>query len=126
MRKIKLELKCRVPSWNYCNLDDFTDDPLYSKETCRFCVTTKKGRYCSLHDEWLSAGPHFVNKTTKCIDATAGCAIGIDEHAAMPIDPKTVIRETINGYSSLVTDLMKQGYPRNLAEMLAKKHMIGD
>lgn len=126
MRKIKLELKCRVPSWNFCNLDNFTDDPLYSKELCRFCVTTKKGHYCSLHDKWLSTSPNFIHKTAECITATAGFAVSVDEEVKIPVDPKTIIRETLNGYNKLIADLMKQGYPRNLAETIAKKYMIGD
>ena len=126
MRKIKLELKCRVPSWNFCNHDGFTDNNRYSKELCRFCVVSKNGHYCALHDEWLTTDPHFVHKTTKCIDATAGFQISVDEEAAPQIDPKMIARETIKEYKKLVNGLMAQNFPRNLAETIAQKQIIGD
>lgn len=125
MRKIKLELKCRVPSWNFCNHDGPTPDQRFSKEICRFCVPTKKGHYCTLHDEWLSADKHFIHKSQACIKATAGYAISVDERAPQ-VDPKLIIRETIKTYNKTLSDLIKQGYPHSLAETIAVKYLTGD
>jgi len=127
MRKIKLNLQCRIPSWNYCNLDVHTSDGRFSKEVCRFCVTTKQGKYCSLHDKPLASDKNFIYKTPLCIDATAGFAITVDEptpQATPHIDPKTIIREAINSYTKVLNDLLSQGYPRSMAETLAKQYML--
>lgn len=126
MRKIKLTLKCRVPSWNYCNLDVPTADQRFSKEVCRFCVTTKRGHYCSLHDTQLTSDKDFIYKAPLCIDATAGFAISVDETPAVKVDPKFIIRESIKTYNKTLNDLLRQGYPKPLAEQLATKYVTGD
>ena len=68
MRKIKREITYTVPSWNFCNLDGFTANGRFSKETCRFCVKTKtkNGYKCALTDEVLHSDPTFVHKTQQC------------------------------------------------------------
>lgn len=127
MRKIKVDLKCRVPSWNYCNYDGPTADQRYSKELCRFCVSTKKGNYCSLHDTQLMADKNFVHKTPDCIRSTAGFAISIDEPVPeFNVDPKLIVASAIKSYNKTLAELLKQGYPRNLAETLAMQYTIGD
>ena len=128
MRKIKLTLQCRVPSWGYCNYDGPTSDQRFSKELCRFCVSTKQGKYCSLHDKWLTADKDFVHKTPACIEATAGCAVTVDEPtpSGPKVDPKLIIAETIKSYNKTLNDLLKQGYPRSMAETIATKYITGD
>ncbi len=126
MRKIKLTLQCRVPSWNFCNLD-VTPHGKFSKELCRFCKVTRQGKYCSLHDKWLTEDPTFVHKTNCCIDATAGFSITVDEptpEAGPKIDPKLIIRETINSYKKTVSDLVNQGYPQSMAESIATQYLL--
>ncbi len=126
MRKIKLTVQCRVPSWNYCNLDVPTADGRYSKEKCRFCVSSKQGHYCSLYDAQLTTDPHFIHKVPQCITATAGFAVSVDEPATPQVDPRFVVRETLKTYKKTVEDFVKQGYPRHLAETLATKYVTGD
>lgn len=126
MKKIKMTLQCRVPSWNFCNCDIPTDNYRFSKEVCRFCVVTKSGCYCALHDCRLTSDSKFIHKTSACIDATAGFAITVDEPTPIQVDPKLIVRESIKGYTKTLNDLLKQGYPRAMAEMLATKYMTGD
>ena len=125
MRKIKLEVKLRVPSWNFCTLDDFTPNGRFSKDVCRFCVKTKNGYHCMLHDEGLAADHSFVHKCPKCIDVTAGFQLE-EEPVVPPVDPKVVIRETLTEYKKVVAQLMAQGYPPALAETLATKYMLNE
>lgn len=124
MRKIKLTLKCRVPSWGYCNYDGFTANNRPSKELCRFCTKDKNGYKCLLHDERLATKDIFVMKSAACVDATAGFAITADEEPTPHVDPKSLIKEALNGYTQLVAKLIKQGYPRAVAEQVAKKYML--
>lgn len=126
MRKIKVDLRCKVPSWNFCNCDGPTPDQRYSKELCRFCKTTKAGNYCLLHDKPLAADVNFVHKTAACIKATAGFSVEVDDAPAISVDPKTIIRETIKNYNKTLNDLLKQGYPRALAETIATQYITGD
>lgn len=123
MRKIKVDLQCSVPSWHFCNLDGFTADGRYSKETCRFCVSTKQGHRCLLYDESLTTDSHFVHKTAECIEAAAsGTATA---HDAPVVSPKLIAKEAIKDYIKLVNDLTKQGYPRGLAEKIALQDVTG-
>lgn len=126
MRKIKINVQCRVPSWNYCNLDVPTADGRYSKEKCRFCVSSRQGNYCSLHDKQLTSDVHFIHKTPQCIEATAGFAVSVDEPTTPHVDPKMIIRETIKSYNKMLNDLLSQGYPRAMAETIATKYITGD
>lgn len=129
MRKVKLTLQYRVPTWNFCTLDVPTANGKFSKELCRFCVSTRKGKYCSLYDEWLTEDPTFVHKTCRCIKATAGFAITADEpvpEEGPKVDPKLIMRETINSYKKTVNDLVSQGYPRSMAETIATKYLLDD
>lgn len=123
MRKIKVDLQCSVPSWHFCNLDGFTADGRYSKETCRFCVTTKQGRRCLLYDESLTTDSHFVHKTSACIEAAASGKATAREMPA--VSPKLIASEAIKEYTKLVASLTKQGYPRSLAEKIALQDIIG-
>lgn len=129
MRKVKIDLQFKAPSWNFCNHDGPTSDGRYSKQLCRFCVSTKQGHYCSLHDEQLAADKTFVYKAKACIDATAGFATSVTpppEPQAPTIDPKLLIRESIMQYQKTVSMFVAQGYPQQLAEKVAMKYMTGD
>lgn len=128
MRKIKLTVKYRVPSWNFCNHDVFTEDDMGSKELCRFCIKTKKGYRCVLHDTDLSSDARRVYKNEACIDASAGFAITADEPVpeGPVVDPKFIMRETLDIYNKTLNDLLNQGYPRQMAESIARKYILED
>lgn len=134
MRKIKITLQHRVPSWNFCNYDGGAVDLGFSKELCRFCQKTKGGYRCLLYEASLKSDETFVYKPQSCIDATAGFAITADEPvptsttnapAQLVVEPKTIIKETIKEYNKLVQQLEAQGYPHNLAVTIATQHMTG-
>lgn len=125
MRKIKLQLQYRVPSWNFCNHDSYTAAPNFSKERCRFCVSTKGGYHCLLTDEDLTSDSSFINKTATCIHATAGFAVSADE-PNIQVDPKLIMRETLITYNKALNDLLNRGYPRQMAETIANKYVLGD
>lgn len=127
MRKVKHEIAYRVPSWALCNLDTVADDPI-QKATCRFCVKTKDGHKCVLHDTWLSTEGKIVNKAEACKRATAGYAITLDEpvHTGPKIEPRQIISETLKEYKKTYNDLLSQGYPKAMAESIATKYMLGE
>ena len=124
MRKIKIELQCKVPSWNYCDIDTPTANHRFSKEKCRFCVTTKQGSYCNLFDAKLISDANFVHKVPQCIKATAGYAISVDEPTIPQVDPKTFVTTTIKAYEKLIADLTKAGYTRAVAKEVALKDIL--
>lgn len=125
MRKIKLQLQYRVPSWNFCNHDSYAAAPNFSKERCRFCISTKGGYRCLLTDEDLTSDSSFINKTAICIRATAGFAVSADE-PNIQVDPKLIMRETLIAYNKALNDLLNRGYPRQMAETIANKYVLGD
>lgn len=127
MRKVKHDIAYRVPSWALCNLDTVADKPIQTK-TCRFCVKTKEGHRCVLHDTLLTTEGTLVNKAYECKRATAGYAITVDEPipTGPRIDPKLIITETLKEYKKTYNDLLSQGYPKAMAESIATKYMLGE
>lgn len=129
MRKVKIETVAKIPSWNFCNLDKSTGGLSVSKELCRFCHSSKAGYRCSLHNCGLTHDRGLVNKAPMCMEATMwGLAEILEEDLAdeIKVDPKLLVKETIKNYRKTVNDLLKQGYPPNLAETVAEQYMLGE
>ena len=49
-----------------------------------------------------------------------------DEPEVVPVDPKTIIRETLAEYRKAVAQLVAQGFPQSMAETLATKYMLNE
>jgi hypothetical protein len=127
MKRIKSTVTYKVPHWNSCNVDRFDIDGTPSKQLCQFCIKERGGYRCALYDEMLSATGNEVVKTRQCCKATAGFPSVIEpaQPAAAPtIQPKDLMKQTIDLYSKTVNDLITQGYPRPMAEMAAKKFIL--
>ena len=125
MKKIKSTVTYKVPHWNYCNCDDFADIMGKSKRLCQFCIKTKAGYSCTLYNCPLSSEDGEVSKTRECCKATAGFPSNIDALPPAPtIDPKELMSKTIQLYNKTVQDFISQGYPRSLAEDLAKRAIM--
>lgn len=124
MRKVKLEVAFKVPSWNFCTYDGFTDNGRFSKDVCKFCVKTKGGHRCTLFDEDLAADSKFVHKSQRCIKLTAGFAQQSTPEP-LAVDPKIVMRETLKQYKDTVKQLLSQGYPKEMAETIAERFVMG-
>jgi hypothetical protein len=125
MKRIKSTVTYTVPHWNFCNEDKFDYDCRPVKATCRFCIKDKAGHHCLLYDKSLSVTNGLISKVPACIDATAGFASVIEPDEVPTIDPKDLMKQTINLYEKTVKDLMAQGYPQSIAASTAKKHVLG-
>lgn len=123
MRKVTLKMPQRLPSWNFCKLDDFTANGRFSKENCKFCVRANGGYRCLLFDANLTSDVDFVHKCPQCIKAAAG--FGVEEAPTVQVDPKLVMKETLKQYKSVVKQLLSQGYPKEMAETLAEQFVMG-
>lgn len=129
MKRIKSTVTYVVPHWNYCNSDNLLHGTELSKDTCKFCVKTKTGYDCLLYNRSLSVNDGYITKIRACCEATAGYASNVDSTVAPPgptVEPKELIKQTIDIYVKTVNDLLSQGYPKPLAEQVAKKYLLGD
>lgn len=126
MRKVKVNIQFKVPSWNFCNCDVSTPDGRYSKELCKFCIKSTGGYYCQLYEEYLASDRTFVYKPDVCKNMTAGFTQDIVEPDSIQVDPQVIIRETIKTYNKTLRDLLNQGYPPKLAETIATQYMLGN
>lgn len=121
MKNVKITLTYAAPSWNFCDFDN--------GRLCRFCDKTKTGYVCRLYDENLSSCNGMVDKSTKCVRASAGFSTEVVSEAPaanMPkIEPKLIMSEAIKMYTKALDELLTQGYPRPLAEKLAKQSVLG-
>ena len=98
-----------------------------TKDTCRFCIKTKAGYQCLLYNESLSVNDGFISKIRDCCKATAGYQSDIVTDVAPPgptISPKELMKSTIDIYVKTVNDLLGQGYPKQLAEQVAKQYLL--
>lgn len=130
MRRIKSNVSYVVPTWNFCNSDITTNDSDLSKNLCSFCIKTKDGYRCALYDIKLETSNRLIEKTRACCKATAGFNSEIvkeyEKDSLPTVEPKVLMREAILSYNKTLSELLNQGYPRQLAEKLAIKHTIGD
>ena len=127
MKKIKSTVSYIVPHWNFCNSDNLINGGELSKETCKFCVKTKTGHRCLLYGVTLDTNDGFISKLKDCCMATAGFASAINIPPPPPtVPPKEIMKQAIDIYNKTMNDLMSQGYPRQMAENIAKKYVLGD
>ena len=129
MKTVSTKVTYTVPSWNFCNVDHWGIDKV-SKQTCRFCVKDRNGVRCMLHNESLSTSDGLIQKARKCCEVTAGflVTIGPDRNEApLPtIQPKDLIKQTLDLYIKTVNKLVDQGYPRSMAETAARQYILED
>lgn len=126
MKKIKSTVTYVVPHWNFCNSDNLVNGGELTKDTCRFCVKTKAGHQCLLYDESLSVNDGFITKVRACCKATAGYESVIEPQPGPTVQPKDLMKQTIDLYNKTVNDLMRQGYPKQIADTVAKQYVLGD
>lgn len=125
MKTIKSTVAYKVPHWNFCNVDRFDIDATPSKQVCQFCIKTKDGYRCALYNQPLVSDGTQIQKVRQCCKATAGYESVIEHVEAPTIPPKDLMKQTIELYSKTVNDLLGQGYPRQMAELAAKKYVLG-
>ena len=126
MKKIKSTVTYNVPGWTLCNDDRMDISVSLPKPTCRFCQKTRTGHHCALYDvQLMTEEDGAVHKAPQCVKATAGFASIVNEPAAPTVDPKVLMKQTIDMYAKTVDELIKQGYPRPLANQVAKQHILG-
>ena len=126
MRRIQSQVTYTVPGWNFCNNDNLLPGGRLQKDVCRFCIKTKSGHRCMLYDQPLKTDGEFIDKIKDCCRATAGFASNIEEAPPTPtVDPRELIKQTIDVYNKNVKVLIRQHYPREIAEQLAKQIMLG-
>ena len=121
MKRVRVSVSYAVPDWNFC---DFENGQL-----CSSCDKTKNGYACRSYAENLSSCNGMIDKARKCREVTAGFDAEVTVEAppapAPTIDPKVVMSETIKIYTKALNELLTQGYPRQLAEKLAKQSVLG-
>lgn len=79
-----------------------------------------------LYDKELTTKGELIHKVRDCCKATAGFESVIDEAPPAPtVPPKDLMKQTIELYSKTMNDLIAQGYPRPMAELAAKKYILG-
>lgn len=123
MKQVKVTVKYKVPSWNFCNYDTGRG---VSNVVCRFCEKRGPGYHCQLYDTPLKFDGTLIDKNRTCCKNTAGFGIEISEPEVPTVDPKELMRQTLQIYNKTLNELLRQGYPRQIAEQVAQSHLLGN
>jgi hypothetical protein len=65
----------------------------------------------------------LLKKTDACLKATAGFKSEVED--TPQIDPKTVMKMTLQEYRKVYKQLIAQGYPDSMADKLAQQMTMG-
>lgn len=123
MKRIKTTITYKVPDWQFCNCPNFGKP---TKEVCRFCVKHGKSHVCVLHNMPLDLFDGvLIKKTEECLRATAGFKCEIKDDEAIQVDPKTVMKVTLQEYRKVYKKLVAQGYPDAVADKMAQQMTMG-
>ncbi len=121
MKKVKTTVTYKVPDWEFCNCSRLGKP---TKDMCRFCVKHGKGYVCVLHNMLLDVVEGIlVKKDMACIKATAGFPSEVED--TIQVDPKTVMKLTLQEYRKAYKQLIAQGYPDAMADKLAQQITMG-
>lgn len=121
MKKVKTTITYRVPDWEFCNCSRLGKP---TKDVCRFCVKHGNGYVCVLHNMPLDMVEGIlIKKDMACVRATAGFTSEVEDN--IRVDPKTVMKLTLQEYRKVYKQLIAQGYPDAMADKLAQQMTMG-
>lgn len=121
MKRVKTTVTYKVPDWEFCNCSRLGKP---TKDMCRFCVKHGKGYVCVLHNMPLDMFEGIlVKKDMACVRATAGFTSEVKDN--IQVDPKTVMKLTLQEYRRAYKQLIAQGYPDAMADKLAQQMIMG-
>lgn len=121
MKRVKTIVNYKVPDWKFCNCSRLGKP---TEDMCRFCVKHGKSYVCVLHNMPLDmAEGILVKKDMACVRATAGFTSEVEDD--IQVDPKTVMKLTLQEYRKVYKQLIAQGYPDAMADKLAQQMTIG-
>ena len=121
MKRVKTVVTYKVPDWEFCNCLSFGKP---TKDACRFCVKHGKGYVCVMHNMPLDMVEGIlIKKDLACVRATAGFTSEVED--TVQVDPKTVLKMTLQEYRKTYKQLIAQGYPDAMADKLAQQMTMG-
>ena len=121
MKRVKTTVNYKVPDWEFCNCSRLGKP---TKDMCRFCVKHGKNYVCVLHNMPLDVVEGIlVKKDMACIKATVGFPSEVED--TIQVDPKTVMKMTLQEYRKAYKQLIAQGYPDSMADKLAQQMTMG-
>ena len=121
MKRVKTTVNYKVPDWEFCNYSRLGKP---TKDMCRFCVKHGKNYICVLHNMPLDiVEGTLVKKDIACIKATTGFPSEVE--GTIQVDPKTVMKITLQEYRKAYKQLIAQGYPDSISDKLAQQMTMG-
>lgn len=122
MKKVKTTVNYKVPEWGFCNCSKLGKP---TKDMCRFCVKSKGKYVCVLHNIPLDTHDGvLIKKDNECLRATAGFPSEVEDNDVQ-VDPKTVMKMTMQEYRKAYNKFVSQGYPDAMADRLAQQLILG-
>lgn len=130
LKKVTTNITYKVSDWEYCNLNSHKFG-VPSSEKCRFCIKEKGHHRCALYNMILDTHDGgFVVKTIDCQRAMLGfksVVKDVEEKEVEPtVEPKLLMKTTIQEYLKYKKKLLAQGYPEAIADKVAQQYVLGD
>lgn len=129
LKSVTTNITYKVPAWEYCNLNS-RKLGVPSSEKCRFCINEKGHHRCALYNEVLSTeNGAFVVKARACQKAVCGFKSVVkdveDKEEGPTVDPKLLMKTTLQEYIKTKKKLLSQGYPEAIADKVAQQYVLG-
>ena len=128
MKKIKTTVTYKVSDGFYCNLRQEKHKGFPANQRCRFCTQVSKNNFvCVLHNMPLVVEEGcLIRKDKACIRNMAYKSQTVpDVDDTIQVDPKTVMKMTLQEYRKAYKQLIAQGYPDAMADKLAQQMTMG-
>lgn len=125
LKTVVTNLTYKVPTGDYCNLHMYLDGSV-SKDKCRFCVKDGRVHRCVLYNMPLEVRDGVAPvRTHACWLATAGFDSEVADEPEVTVEPKVLMKATIDEFVKKQKYFRAQRYPAALVDSLAKEAVLG-
>lgn len=130
LKSVKTNITYKVPSWNFCNCMSQRKLGQPDGTMCRFCIKEGKKYRCALYNMPLAVEEGImIEKAYDCKRATAGFKSVVedveDTESVPTVNPKLIVKATLDEYIKIRKQLIGQGYPEVVADKVAREYLIG-
>lgn len=126
MKKITTTVTHRVSDGQYCNLSPTRYKNFPIEQRCRFCTNVGKSTFvCVMHNLPLVVEEGcLIRKAPQCLRNMFQRGLTVTEPDVPQINPKELMKWTMDEFDKIYKNLLTAGYPDALAMKTAREHVL--